>query len=546
MVDCLDAEDELNCKPLSPPSLQSGHSIKHHLLSGRGSEEEILIRKKSNLSMKRRVPFSSMQYVGSEEEEMVESQTNNEHSKIPNTTENLEVEEEKFDLHSKSLLQKKVTRDLSADKQVSQIYSISDRMLGLAHISHYDSKPAFNTHSLENTQVMKTTADELIVHNTPKTYMSFIETKPDYISDDPVQTDETYDSVMLSDAIYNEITQTNTMSQGETQSNTVYQSESQGTSISDGEVQGSSMSDGETQDNTMHAGETQGNTMSDGETQGSTVPDGETQGNIMSHGDTQSSTIPESITQSNTASDSTIETSIWLHKVTKQETKSDKVTKRDSKFLNVMHMYSTGNTIEAEPVLNFMTLTEEEAINTESESYTTTNIKPARKGKSLRFTTLPTQLSTNKENMSELGFTSATSVLDEYSNLSESSVAPASSTVTDAVSDLIPTEGSVFAGLTEQTLRSTAYVNAFEDQLGISEPVDLKTSTDVAGTFTADITTEVPLNKTDESESTIPVTEEIESKSSTLSSTLLSPLSTHSPHSDGMNITSNSTFNCKM
>jgi hypothetical protein len=516
VVDCLGAEVELNCQPLSPPSLTTGHGIKQHLHVGKESEEEILIRRKSNLSMERGVPINGIQSIGWDEE-MVENQTNNEHSKVPNTTESSEIKENKYDLihrveqNSKPLLHKKVTRALSTDKQVSQIDSLSDRMLDHAHVSHYDRKPEFNTHSLENVQVTQTTADELLIYNTQKTYMSFIETKPENISDDPIQTDKAFYSVMQSDAIHEEITQNNTMSQGETQGSTISYDEIQGNTMSEGKTQSTTMSRGETEGNTMSHGKTQGNiilygevqgnsmihsetqsdmshsktqdntvsydeikgnampcgesqsnTMSHGETQsntmshsvtqgnsipdsetwGNTISDSETWGNTISDGETQNSTRPESIMQSNTVSDGTIQTSIWPDKVTKQETKSDKVTERESKFLNVTHMDSIDDTIEVESVFNVTTPTEEAVINTASESYSTANVRSARKAKSLLFTNIPSHLVTRKEDMFELGFTSTTSVLDEYSNLTESFVGSASLTVTGTISDLATTEGS--------------------------------------------------------------------------------------------------------
>ncbi|XP_021924195.1 uncharacterized protein LOC110831956 [Zootermopsis nevadensis] len=567
VVDCLDAEDELNCQSLSPPSLKTVHDIKQHLLAGRESEKEILLRRKSNLSMERGVPVTGIQSIGWNEE-MVENRTSNEHSEVPNTTESSEIMENKLDLlhrikqNSKQLLHKKVTRDLSNDKHVSLIDFPSEKMLGQANVSHYDRKPEFNIHSLESMQVVQTTADELLTHNTEKTYTSFIEIKPENITDDQIQTDETSDFVMQSDTTHEEITQNNTMSQsqtqgstisyGELQGNTMFEDKTQGTTVSHGETEGSTVSSGKTQGKIILFGEVPGNSMIYDETQSSVshsktedimVSYDEIQGNVVPH-ETQSSTMPGSTAQSNTVSDNTMKTSIRPDELTRQETKSDGVTEGENEFINVMHLNNI-NTREAESVFNDMTPTEAvTVIDISSDSYSTANVKSARKAKSLLFATIPNH-ATRKEDMFELGFISAASILDEYINLTESFVGSESLTVTGTVSDLATTEGSVFTDLTEQSLKSTTYINAVEDKAGISESIELKINK-AAGTYAADVTTLVPLNKNYESEMTISVTEVFESKSSTLGSTLLSSGSTHAPSSDEMNVTSSSTFNCKV
>jgi hypothetical protein len=585
MVDCLAAEDELNCHSLSPPSLKTGHGTKQHILAGKESEEEILIRRKSDLSTERRVPINGMQSIGWDEH-MVENQAHSEHTEVSNTAESSEIKENKFDLlhrvepDSVSLVHKKVTRDLSTDKQVSQIDFRSNKMLGHADVSHYDRKPEFNTHSLEKVKIIQTTADELLIYNTQKMYTSLTETKPENISDDSIQTGGASAFVMQSDAIHEEITQNNTMSQSETQGSTISYGDIQGNKMSGGKTQGTTMSHGETQGNTMSHGKTEGNivsydevqgnkmiygetqskmfynktqgntasydeiqgnavphgktkgntmcpgetqgsptadgetqdsTMADGETQGSTMADGETHGNTILHNETQGNVIPdeetqqstmlESITQSNTIFDTMIKTNIWPDKVIKQGMNSDKLTEGESKFLNVA------------------------------------NVQSVRKAKSLLFTTIPSHV-TRKEDMFELGFTSISSVLDEYSNVTDSFIGSGSLTVTGSVSDFAVTEVSVLTDLTEQSLKSTTYTNAVEDQLGISEQIELKTSEEVADTFTEDITTSVPLNK----RPNIPVTEKFGSKSPTF----LSRGSTRSLTSDGVNVASSLTFNCKM
>jgi hypothetical protein len=591
MVDCLDAEDELNCQPLSPPSLQDDHGIKKHLFSGKELEGEILVRSGSSYSVKRRVPVNDIQSVGIHQE-TVQNQTNKDLPKISNITEmssslwrNLEIEENKFELPhraehtSESLLHKKVPRDLSADEQFSRIGSYSDRFLGHAVISHYDRKPEFNSHSPENAEVMQTTADELFIYNTQKISKSFIEAKIENISEEA--------SDMQSDAVPGGITQSNTMSHGKTQDNIMPHGETKGNTVSHGEIQVNAMSHDETQNSTMSHGETQDNTVSHGKTQSSTMPHGKIKGNAISHGETQNSTmshnetqgsimsdgerqgyaishgeiqgnailygdtqgnklyydetqssiISENTPQSSTVSDRT-QTSIWPDKVTKGETKSDKVTETESKFLSVTQLNGIDNTTKIESVPIAMPL-EGSAINSESDLSSTANIQPAKREKSLLYLNMSNHHVTSSEDALEVEFVSTASVPDEYSTLTESFVHLTPLPITD----LAPTEGSVSTDWTEQALKSTTHENEFEEELGVSELTELETSDEVAGTFTADITTLLPLNRNDGSESPFPVTE---SKFSTFGSTLSSSDSTYSPPSKRINVTSGSTFNCKM
>jgi hypothetical protein len=599
VVDCLDAEDELNCKPLLPPSLMTDQGIKP-LLSGRELEEEILIKRESGGGG----PVNNIQPVGTDEE-TTENETNEEKSEISDVTKNLpslskhlEVRKSKFSSSnrmehtSRSQLHKKDARDLSSDKQVSEMGSLDDRILDHTHVSDYNRKEEFSADSLENAQLVQNISDVLLPYNIQKLSTSYIERKAENTSDDTVRNDEVSDNFMQDDALLAALTQSytvsrvekpgNVMTYHETQGNTVSYGETQDSTISYGEERGISVFPGETQNNVTSRGEIQVNTMPLGETQNSTVSHAETQdntmsysetqrntpdfseaqGNTISYSETQSSTVysetlsntmsqsesqsstvynetqdnisSESTTESNLVSDNTTQNNILPEEVTKRETKSGKVRKRESRLL-VAKMSDIHNARGMESIFNIMTPKEE---NTQSKSSSPANAQPAIKPKSSLLSNISPVIT--KKDILEVEFSSAESDLDAYRTLTENVMASSPLSVIYNVNDLALAKSLVLTGQNEQSLKYMTHKN--EEDIGISEP---KTINEVAGVFTANITSSIILHGNNDSESTSPFTEWSESLSARGPS-LPSSESTHSPLSYGANVTSSLTFNCKM
>jgi hypothetical protein len=582
MVDCLDAQDELSCHSSLSRALKTDHGIQH-FISAKELEDEILTRRARVLSMETGTHINDTQFLGVAEE-TAENQTNKEHSKSLNISDtlssfgrNLELLENKFNFpygeeHTpKSVLHKKVTKEVLIDKEVSPTGFLGD---DIYDHSHYSRKTKFNIDFPENKQVMQTTADELFTHSTQNISTSLIETNTENISDAELEADEGSVINIQNDAMPDGVTQRNKMFQGETQGNTVLYGETQGNTMHYRESQGDAVYYSETQDKTEPYGETVANTMSYGElgdtimshgvTKDSTVLHGQTErntmfyeekqektisnskmqisklyveelNNTMSHHETQDHLRSESTTQNSTLSGSKTQASIWSDKVAKRETKPSNGRGRGSGFLvtqnNSIHSITGG-----ESVFNIIAQTEGKS---ESELSPTASVQTAVRARSSQFSKMSDHPVTTRGDTLERGFLSTVSVPDEYSTLTESSIGPSTLTVIENASGFVPFESSLFMYWTEQ---STTHVNEVEEQHGISDLRELKTSNEVAGTFPASIP-ETPLNKN--YESTFPVAGRFDSK---LTRTLphTSSRSSRSPPSTGINVTSSPTFNCKM
>ena len=592
MVDCLDAQDELNCHSSLSLALKTDHGIKH-LISSKELEDEILMRRARVLSMETGTHITDTHSLGVVEG-TVNNQTNKEHSKVLNITDNsssfgrnLESLANKFNFQygeentPKSEVHKKGTREVLVNKEVSTNGFLDDNIYD--H-SHYSRKTKFNIALHENKQEMQTSADELITHSAQNISTSFIETKAENIYDAELETDEVSVSNMQNDAKLLGVTQRNKMFQGETQGNTVLYGETQGDAVYYNETQGDTMSYDETQEDKVSHGETQGKTEPYGETVPNTMSYGELGDTIMSHGgvkdstmlrgDTQSNTVfyeekqdntmpsskmqsnilyveelnntvshhgtqshlrSESIIQNTTLSDSKTHISIWPDKVAKRETIAGNILGRGSGFF-VIQKNNTHNVTEGESVFHSIAQTEG---NSESELSPAANVQAAVRAQSPQFLKMSDHPVTTRVDTVETGFQSTVSVPDEYSTLSESAIGPSTLTAIDNASDFILFEGSVFTYWTE---RPTAHENEVEEQHGVSDLREFKITNKVAGTFPASIS-EITIYKNHES--TFPVTGRFDSKSA-LTLPLSSSRSSRLPPSNGINVTSSSTFNCKM
>jgi hypothetical protein len=612
VVDCLDAEDELNCKPLLPPSLLT-HGIKH-LLSGKELEEEILTKGKISLQVERGGQVNDIWSSGTNEE-TVDNKINEMESKILDIAENssslwkhFEIRESKLNLPNKIehtsrlLLHKKDTKDLLSDKQGSESGFLDVGILEHTHVSDHNRKEEFSANSFENGQLVQTVADVLLPHNTQKLSTSYIERKAENTFDDPVQTDEVSDIFIQNDAKRAALTQSysmswaekrgNSMSSHETQGNTVSRGETQGSTIpydevkvisvfpsetltntmSHSEIQVNKMSLGAIQDSTISHAETQDNIVSYGETQRNTTDFSEAQGNSVSYNETQSSTIysetlsntvsesetksntvysealsnsisysetednisSENTTEWNTLSDITTQNSILPDKVTKRETNLGKIRRRESRFL-VAQMNSIHNARGMESIFNIMTPKDE---ITESKSSSTANAQPTIKKNYSLFSNMSPV--TNKQDALEVEFSPADSNVVVYSTVTENFTAPSPLSI-NYVNDLSPAKSLVLTGWNDQPLNYIKHKNEAEGETGISEP---KSNTEVAGIFTANIASSIPLHGSNDSESTL-FTEWSESLLARGSSHSSSE-SAHSHPSYGATVTSSLTFNCKM
>jgi hypothetical protein len=190
-----------------------------------------------------------------------------------------------------------------------------------------------------------------------------------------------------------------------------------------------------------------------------------------------------------------------------------------------------------ESIFNIMTPKDE---LTESKSSSTTNAQPAIKTNSLLLSN--TSPVTKKQDTRGVEFSSADSDLDVYSTSTENFIAPSQLSVNYNVNNLSPVKSLVLTGHNEESLKFITYKNEDEEETVISEP---KTSIEVAGIFAANITSSIPLRGNNDSESISSFTEWSESLSSR-GSPHSSSESTHSPPSYETNVTSSSTFSCKM
>ena len=602
MVDCLDAQDELNCHPSLSRALKTDRGIKH-LISSKELEDEILMRRARVSSMKTGTQINdthSLQVV----EETIHNQTNKEHSKVLNVTDNsssfgrnLELLANKFNFQyeeehtPKSDINKEGPREVLVDEEVSTNGFLDDNIYD--H-SRYSRKTIFGTALHENKQVMQTTADELFTPNAQNTATSFNETKAENMSDAELEADEGSVINMQNDAMLHGVTYRNKMFQGETQGSTVFYGETQGNTVlyheTQGDVvyynetQGDTVSYDETQEDILSRSETQGTTepygemvanttsygdelgdkiMSHGGIKGSTVLHGETQNNTMffeekqdntmlsskmqsstlfveelnntvSHHETQGLLRSESTIQNSTLSDSKTQISIWSDKVAKRETKAGNIPGKGNGFL-VVQKNNTHNVTEGESVFNSIAY---KAGNSESELSPAENIQTSIRTQSPHFLKMSHPVTTRVD-MLEIGLQSTVSVPDEYSTLTESATGPSRLSAIDNASDFKLFEGSVFTSWTE---RSTTRVNEVEKQHGVSDLREFKITNKVSGTFPASIS---EINKNKNYKSTFPVTGSFDSKSA-LNLPLKSSRSSHSPLSTGLNVTSSSTFNCKM
>ena len=318
MVDCLDAQDELNCHPSLSRALKIDRVIKH-LISSKELEDEILMRRARVLSMETGTQITDTHSLGVVKE-TTDNQTNKERSKVLNITNNpssfgrnLELLGNKFNFRygeehtPKSNIHKKGTRGVSVDEEVSTNGFLGDNIYD--H-SRYSRKTIFSNTLHENKQVMQTTADELFTPNAQNIATPFTETKSENISDAELEADEGSVINMQNDAMRHGVTHRNKMFEGETQGNTVFYGETQGNTVLYGETQGDAvyynethgdtMSYDETQEDTVYRGKTQGMTEPYGETIASTTSYGELGDTIMSHGGIEDSTVLHVETQSNT------------------------------------------------------------------------------------------------------------------------------------------------------------------------------------------------------------------------------------------------------
>jgi hypothetical protein len=578
VVDCLDAEDELNCKPLLSPSLTTDHGMKR-LLSGRELEEEILSKGESSLLMERGGQVNDIQPAGTDEE-TVENETNEEESKIlyinensPSLLKRLERRDNEFNLperveySTRSLLHKKDT-----NKQVSERGFLDERIVDLTHVSDYNKKEEFSADSLENAQLVQTVTGVVLPHNAQKLSTSYIVRKAENTKDYPILTDEVSDIFMENDAKLTAPTPSYSMSLAEKQDNTMSYGKMQGSTLSYddikdisvfssktqsnatsrdetqvnmmllGEIQGTTVSHAETQDNTVSYGETQRNTVDFNEARSNTIYYTETQGS-MAYSETMSNTVSQNETQSNTiysealgntvsqretqdnissggttesnpVSDSTTQNSILPDEVTKRETNPAKVRRRESRFLVARHVRGM------ESLFNIMTQKE----LAESKSSSAANAQPAINTDSSLFSNVSPV--TSKQAALEIEF----------------SASPSPSSVHYNINDLSPAKSLVLTGRNEQSLKYVKHGNEDGEETKISEP---KTNIEVAGVFIENITSSISLNINNDSESTPSFAEWSESLS-TRGSSHSSPESTHLFPSYGANGTSSLTFNCKM
>jgi hypothetical protein len=615
VVDCLDAEDELNCKPLLPPSSITDHGIKH-LLSGKVFEEEIQTKGESSLPMGIGDQVNDILSAGTDEE-TVDNKINEEESKLSDIIKNLssllkplEIRENKFNLPnrtehtSRSLLHKKDTRDVLTDKLGSERGFPDVRILDHNHVSDYNREEEFSADSLENGQLVQTTADVLLPYNTQKLSTSYVERKVENTSNNLVQTDEISDTFMQNDEKPAELTQSYSMSQPEKQGSTVPQSETQGSATSYGEAKGISVMPIETQRNavshsgiqfnTMPLDEIQVNKIPFGDIQGSTVSHAEMQDNTMSYGETlqnttdfteaedssisygeiQSSTIysetmnntvSKSETHSSTVYSETLSNTVSLDETqesissenmternpvsditTQNSILSDKVTKREINSGKIRRrenrfLVAQMNSIyNARDMVSIFNIVTPKEEITESKSLSTTGAQPVIKTNSLLFSNISPV--TKKQDTLEVEFLSANSDLDIYSTSTENFIAPSPLSINYKVNDLSPVKSLVLTGQNEQSLKFITHKNEDKEESGISEP---KTSIEVAGVFVANITSSIPVHGNNDSESISSFTEWTESLSARTSPHSPSE-PTHSPPSYGTNVTSSLTFNCKM
>jgi hypothetical protein len=600
MVDCLDAQDELNCHPSLSRALKTDRAIKH-LISPKELEDEILMRRARVLSMETGTQIADTHSLGVVEE-TIDNQTNKELSKVLNITDNsssfgrsLELLGNKFNFRygeehtPKSDIHKEGTREVSVDEEVSTNGFLSDKIYD--H-SRYSRKTVFGIALHENKQVMQTAA-ELFTPNAQNIATPFTERKAENISDAELEADEGSVISMQNNAMPLGITHRNKMFQGETQGNTVLYGETKGNTVLYGETQGDTLYYNETQSDTMSYDETQEDTVSHGETQGMTEPYGETvtsttsygelgdtimshggiKDSIVLHGETQNNTLffeekqdnimpsskiqsstlyveelnntvfhnetqsllrSESTLQNSTLSDRKKQISIWPDKVAKRETKAGNIPGKGSGFL-VVKKNNTHNVTERESVFNSIAYTKG---NIESELSPAENVQTSLRAQSPHFLKISHPVTPRVDRL-KIGFQPTVSVPDEHSTLTESAIGPSALTAIDNASNFILFEGSAFTYWTEQ---STSRINEVEKQHGVSDSREFKTTNKVSGTFPASIS-EIAINKN--YESIFPFTGRFVSKS-TLNLPLSSSKSSRSAPSNGLNVTSSSTFNCNM
>jgi len=601
MVDCLDAQDELNCHPSLSHALKTDRGIKH-LISPKELEDEILMRRARVLSMETGTQITDTHSLGVVEE-TIDNQTNKELSKVLNITDNsssfernLELLGNKFNFlygeeHTpKSDLHKEGTREVLVDEEVSTNGFFGDKIYD--H-SRYSRKTLSGIALHENKQVMQTTADELFTPNAQNIATPFTETKAENISDAELEADEGSVINMQNGAMPLGVTHRNKMFQGEIQGNTVLYGETQGNTVLYGETQGDAVYYNETQSDTMSYDETQEDTVSHGETPGTTEPYGETvasttsygelgdtimshggiKDGIVLHGETQNNTLffeekqdnimPSSKMQSSTLyveelnntvsrhetqgllrSESTIQNSTLSDRKTQISIWPDKVAKRETKTGNIPGKGSGFLVVKKNNTHN---VTEGESVfntiahtkgNSESELSPAENVQTSLRAQSPHFLKISHPVTPRVDTL-EIGFQSTVSLPDEYSTLTESAIGPSALAAIDNATDFALFKGSVFTYWTEQ---STSRVNEVEKQHGVSDPREFKITNKVSGTFPASIS-EIAISKN--YQSTFPATGRFVSKSA-LNLPLSSSKSSRSAPSTGLNVTSSSTFNCNM
>lgn len=601
MVDCLDAQDELNCHPSLSRALKTDRGIKR-LISSKELEDEILMRRARVSSLETGTQITDTHSLGVVEE-TIDNQTNKERSKVLNVIDNSssfgrnqELLTNKFNVRygeehtPKSDLHKEGTREVSVDEEVSTSGFLGDNIYDR---SRYSRKTIFGVTLHENKQVMQTTADEsdeLFTSNAQNIATPFTETKAENISDAELEVDEGSVINMQNDAMPLGVTHRNKMFLGETQGNTVFYGETQGSTVLYGETQGDAVYYDETQGDTMSYDETQEEEVSHGETQGMTEPNGdETVANtnsygelgdtIMSHGEIKNSTVlhdetqnnkmffeekqdntmPSSKMQSSTfyveelnktvshhetqgllRSESTIQNSTLSDSKSQISIWSDKVAKRGitpGKESGFLVVQKNDTHNATEGESVFNSTAHTEG-NSESELSPAENVQTSIKAHYPHFLKMSHPVTTRVDAL-EIGFQSTVSVPDEYSTLTEGAIGPSTLTAIENATDFILFEGSVFTYWTE---RSTTRVNELVKQHGVSDLREFKTTNKVSGTFPASIS-EITENKN--YESTFPVIGRFDSKSAP-NLPLSSTRSSHSPHRTGLNVTSSSTFNCNM
>ncbi|PNF13768.1 hypothetical protein B7P43_G13137 [Cryptotermes secundus] len=609
VVDCLDAEDELNCKPS-----MTDHGIKH-LLSGKELEEEIMTKRESSLPMERRGQVNDVQSAGTDEE-TVDSKINEEKSKLSDIIENsssslkhLEIMESKFNLPnmiehtSRTLLHKEDTNDLLTDKDGSESGFLNVRISDHTNVNDYNNKEDFNAYSLGNGQLVHTVADVLSTYNTQKLSASSVERKAKNTSNDLVQTDEISDIFMQNDAKPAELIQSYSMSQAEKQGNTVPHGETQG-STSYGEVKGISVFTIETQRNAMFRSGIQFNTMPLGEIQVNTTPLGEIQGSTVSYTVTQDNTIFYGETERNTTDfseaqgssisfgeiqSSTIYSETLNNTISKSETESHKIYSETLSntipLSETQDNISSENTTERNPVSD---ITTQNSILPDKVTKRETNSGKIRRRESRFFVAQMSSIYNARGMEPIFNIMTPKDEITESKSLSTTNSQPAIKTNSLLFSNISPvtkkqdalevefssadsgldvystsTENFIAPSsmsvnynvsdlspvkslvLTDQNKQSLKFITHKNKDEEETGISEPKTSIEVDSIFSANITSSIPLHGNDDSESISSFTGWSESLSAR-GSPHPSSDSTYSPPTNGANDTSSLTFNCKV